>query len=199
MESKKHKVATNVPSPIPETHNEDTNSIISDDNNGTWLFADHRNNKQNKIKIPRIQIDFSKNGFSSLHSTLTRNIGKNNFTINAKGDGTGARIFSSDLMEHRNIVKFLQQHGYHFHTYIPADQKKKCFIIGGLNSQLGYDTTEIANELLRAGFPNTTQVLEHITGLYPANNGQSLYKIIVDIFKQIRSLFGVGVKFERFI
>ena len=172
---------------------------------GTWQFVNFKNKKLNRSKIPPIQVDLSKGGFSALHATLIRSIGKNHFTINARGDGTGARIYPADMEQHSHILKTLENHAYSFHTYLTADQKKKCFIIRGLTSELGYSDTEIYDELVRAGFPASAFVREHLTGHMRANGGHTLFKIVVpsnfdeNIFHQIRSIFGIGIKFERFL
>lgn len=93
---------------------------------------------------------------------------------------------------------------YHFtHTYQPI--KKKSFITRGINTAFDFTAEEMQNELIRAGFPIDTIITEHITGYMRINTPNSaLFRIVVpanfdeNLFKQIKSIFGVIVKFVKF-
>lgn len=103
------------------------------------------------------------------------------------------------------MANFVETHGYDFHTFLTSAQKRKCFMIRGLSSDFGMDCDDIREELTRAGFPDEVTVLTHITGSMRAKQSPSLFKITVPgnfderIFNSIRSINGVGIRFERFI
>lgn len=82
----------------------------------------------------------------------------------------------------------------------------KCFILRGINTSFGFSTDDILNELIRAGLPSNTQVIEHITGFNRANPIiPHLYRVLVPfnfdvaIFLRIQAIFGVAVKFAKFV
>lgn len=173
--------------------------------NGPWQFVNHKNKKDNKNKIPPIQLHFTKGGFNACHAALTRKFGPNQFTISPRGDGTGARIFPATLQQHSEMSDYLVSQAYDFHTFLTADQKRKCFMIRGITSEHGFNCEDIYDELLRAGFSDEVTVLEHITASMKAKQSHSLFKITVSsnfderIFKSIRSLHGIAIRFERFV
>lgn len=189
--------------------NEVDNGDIADNGtphaNSEWRFVTYKNKRDGKQKIPPIQIHFAKEGFIACRDVLTRSIGQNQFTLNPRADGLGARLFPATMQQHADVIKVLQSHFYEFHTFLTAEQKRKCFMIRGINSEFGISCEEVRDELVRAGFPDSTDVQPHITGRMRAQKSQSMFKVVVpasfdeNIFKSVRSILGVGVQFERFV
>lgn len=187
----------------------DNNAHPDDDNDDPeecWNFVTHKNKSINHQKIPPIQVTFSQGGFGALHRLLHDNLGFNKFTINPKNNGLGARIYPANITQHDAISTLLLNRAYEFHSYLTNESKKKCFIIRGINSSFGIDCDHICDELVRAGFPESTSVVKHETGHMRANNGGvHLFKLIVpaafdeSIFKSTRSMFGIGVSFSKFV
>lgn len=191
-----------------ETENNDADNVDmgSDDPEGCWKFVSHKNKKLGKEKIPPIQVSYSKDGFSVLYQRLTRAIGANQFTLDPKGNGLGARIYPAGENQHLAITKLLADNGYEFHTYLTSANKRKCFIVRGINSSSGFTCSELCDELIRAGLPESSTVIKYETGHMRANSGGvHLYKVLVpalldeSIFKMVRSVFGIGVSFTKFV
>lgn len=99
----------------------------------------------------------------------------------------------------------LSRSGYVFHTYLMSDQKKKSYIVRGIDTTLGFDVNDIVGELVRAGLPDSIQIVAFQTGFMKKKNlNFMLYRLIVpagfdeSIFKEIHALLGLAVRFTLF-
>lgn len=161
--------------------------------------------KTNKNKTPPIYVEFSSGGFAAMYSKLKRVCGNNSFTVEAKRNGTGAKLFPANVDAHKSIGNALQSSGYVYHTHLMADQRKKSYLIRGFDSTMGFTTDEIADELVRAGLPADITISPFATGHMRQNNpGMSLYRLVVpagfneSLFNNIRAILGVGVRFTLY-
>lgn len=186
------------------TDGENNDNSNNEDNGGEWQFVSHRNKKNGAEKIQPIQMDIETEAISTLKETLESEVGINAFTINQLKSQKSIRIYANSIESRQTIIELLKQTNYDFHSYLQKDEKRHCYIIKGLN---GYDNTDIVkNELIRAGLPDDTAVLFHITGYQRANPNakhNTLFKVIVnstidekEIIK-IKSLFGYMIKIEN--
>lgn len=183
----------------------ENSSVTEPANESEWHFVDFKGKKNaHNQKIPPIQIEVSIDGRSPLFALLQRAIGPNKYTINQLKTRNSVRVHPANVTVSDALIVTLRNHGYKFHTYLVNDQKKHCFIIRGLN---GIDSSdEVRKHLLRAGLPDNTTVVRHITGYQRANPDKThntLYKVIIDAnvnadsLRGIQSILGLAIKWEK--
>lgn len=201
----------------PELNSDGSPIVVNDSNElqqhqninnfeDNWNFVSHKKKKINKVKIPPIQIDINKDAAAMLHNSIKTTVKPGEFTIDFKNNGKGARIYPSSSNAASQIKNTLKSKGFEFHSYLSNDDKNKCFIIKGINTNFGFTTEDIFNELVRAGLPDSIKVSEHITGYNKSNpNVPHLFRLLVPFnfnttaFKQIKSIFGVAIQFSSFV
>lgn len=192
---------------VDPDHANTSDVCASNDNDNTekdWAFVNFKNQKDNKIKIPPIQVFFSKGSMNVVRLLLSRQIGFNKFTMTPRNDGGGARIFSATLLQHKEIIKVLEKNKFEFHTYLTTNQKKKCYIIRGINTHFGFNADEIHHELTKAGLPDDIVIKTFATAFMKAQGDMALFKLIVppnfddSTLRKISAILGVGIKFELF-
>lgn len=163
-----------------------------------------KNNDTKIIKPAPIQVNVGDEGYLALHTSLNRVMGKGKFVAKHMRANQAVRIQAIDIETSKQIMQFLAEKQYQFHSFKNKTDRNKCFILRGLSEVK--NTSLIYEALIQAGFPNETTITPHITGFQRANpeiKHNTLYRVVTPgsfdekKMNEIDALFGFKIQFEK--
>lgn len=155
------------------------------------------------FKCKPIQVKVKKGSFNALCNILRRENKSSDYMVNQLIGDESARIQPIDEKVAANIMKQLDNGGYEYHTFVSKNEKKKSFLLKGLDE---VDTNLIKENLVTAGFPNETKVRRFDTAHQRANPNEiykKMYQITTPfsfdekIIKNIVAILSIKVRIEK--